>query len=190
MHQQYVPNERVTRRCAKLWRREIEAGSHDAGDGMINAFARMLKAKKAPPTKEQLDAFEKELAERLMQPVHSDDGEHSYYRASVGTDYHPDQILSEALTAAGLGDGSLDVPVKSHSYLDAGYVRAGFGYRAFGAYHYILTDTLWMVTTLSGTTEEIETLKKIVLEGRLPEIRVEDDDCNLVSNLKQPKRSS
>lgn len=45
----------------------------------------------------------------------------------ITTDYHPDQLLSDALTAAGIADGEHRLPIKTEMAIEARKVRVAQG---------------------------------------------------------------
>ncbi len=105
---------------------------NDAGDWQINAVANWTGSVLDKPRPEQAERFRTALiclmAARFAETWRENEpGWASYYR-TVGTDYHPDAILSAALDFAGVTGGSLTLPIKTLMWVNPGSVIVRPGY--------------------------------------------------------------
>jgi hypothetical protein len=80
----------------------------------------------------------------------------------LGTDYDPDLALWAAGLKAGLPRAQF--PIKTRMFIEMTYISFRQGYGDEGVYYYPLPDNQWLVTSLSGSAEDIENLKKLALE--------------------------
>ena len=120
-----------------------DLGARDAAERDLTAAARAGSAVlRQRFTDEQVDAFRRQLAERIEQHLikwesyphegawdPSDPRRASALRA-IGCDYGPDEVLTEAAELAGLALKMFDLPMKSVMWIDPGEVKVSAGYGA------------------------------------------------------------
>jgi len=120
-------NKATAQKAAKWWADQLRGNAKlDNGDretgGMASLFGIMLQqAEKTKQSTEQVDAFEKSLADVLLkeQP-----------RWGFGVDYHPDAILEAAAQSASLNLGMCTLPWKTTMFIDGEKVTVRCGYGA------------------------------------------------------------
>src|SRR5574343_1437711 len=103
---------------AKWWADKLRNGAKmDSGDRWINAVASFLR-KPQTLSGESIDIFERILVGIILhrQPMH------------IGVDYHPDEILSDALKMAKID--SAELPWKTSMWIDGDTVKVRYGYGA------------------------------------------------------------
>jgi len=124
--------------AAKWWADQLrDTPKHDNGDAFQSAFATVTASMLKRPTSEQVERFETELATALSSALgfsgdswREDDPMWASGARVIGVDYHPDQILEDALNAAGIGDGFCLLPFKTLMWIDPNSVNVAQGYGA------------------------------------------------------------
>ena len=168
----YQPNPRLCRMAARLWREKMEAPEFNqlgrprcgsADEVLAEMFSQVLTMKiTAGTSARQLDRFEEELTTLLLTPYpFRGRGESAYldtleWVSSLSTDYGPDFFLASAGERAGLPEAQF--PIKSTMQLGRGHLCAAFGYGEMLRYYYPLPNARWLVTSLHGAPEDVETL--------------------------------
>jgi len=116
---------------------------NSAPEDRLNMGIAASMAKQIPSnaTPERLDAFADALRRRLPGEAHGD-------YISVGVDYGPDKILSDAAEDAGL---DMQFPWKTQMWISHGTVSVSAGYGAPQVFHHPMADGRWLVTTLYGS---------------------------------------
>ena len=120
----------TAQKAAKWWADQLrDTAPLDNGDtsfngAMLSVMAMMLQSvEKAKQTTDQIDAFERELANVIEQ---QDD----QYYVSVSVDYHPDRILQCAAQKAGINLGMTTLPWKTSMSIKQDVVMVSCGYGA------------------------------------------------------------
>lgn len=131
---------REARTAAHWWADHLTADQTiRTGDAMNEAFAMYARSKQAPPTPEQVEAFRESLEQGILAMLR--DPFNAWAKAveqgpqwgsalrTIGVDYHPDRILSDALDAAELPDGArLLLPMKTVMWVNPGIVKVAAGH--------------------------------------------------------------
>jgi len=117
----------TAQKAAKWWADQLRGtarldnGDHSQQGAMTAILASICQeAEKEHQTPEQIDAFEKELAQDIVG--YNDE----YFTISV--DYHPDHILILAAEGAGITLGMTTLPWKTHMIFDKGTIKVACGY--------------------------------------------------------------
>lgn len=128
------------RTAARWWADHLTADQTiRTGDAMNEAFAMFARSKQTPPTPEQAEAFRESLQHGILamlrDPMNAwtkavDQGPQwgSAFR-TIAVDYKPDQLLRDALAAAGLPSGAqLLLPMKTVMWVNPGIVKVAAGH--------------------------------------------------------------
>lgn len=174
----YAPTERTADRAVELWKRMLHSPKYDnvgdTGSPKERATQRMASMLAATipsnATEDVLDAFGVELKRLLL-----DDSLSVYSRSSLGVDYGPDKLLSDAAAVAGL---KMEFPWKTNMSICCAYVSVSSGYGAECVYHYPLDDGRWLVTTLNGS--DISKVIEYAIGGA-PTFDIEDNLCEAIA---------
>lgn len=120
--------EKTALKAAKWWADQLRSpakldnGDESLSGAMTFALATMLQeSERKGLQNDKIDAFEKELA--IMLQTKGD-------KFILGVDYHPDKILHDAGTAAGLDLGMTGLPWKTVMWIDNNTVTVKCGYGA------------------------------------------------------------
>jgi hypothetical protein len=175
MFKEYEPNPIIVLRACQLWSDALAKPKYDNGDPSFTGFMTKSLVESLPSnaSEEILFHFRKELAGILNVKwkyegslgnstlVESKEG---HYQDILGVDYGPDCVLRMAAERAGL---KMEFPWKSRMNLYADHLSCGWGYGAAWANHYPLdeTGTRWLVTSLTGSEEDIAKVIKSVNDG-------------------------
>lgn len=87
------------------------------------ALIAIARGQHPDPTREQIDLFERLLIANIRA-----DWRHAIDGTQVSIDYHPCRLLGDALYAAGIGGGDLQLPYKTVTQLVSYEVQAKNGY--------------------------------------------------------------
>jgi hypothetical protein len=200
MRNREYPSDEIIQRAAHLWAEMMRQPKFDNGDpSFAGAMTKVLhddvvaaQSAKVPDIEAAIGKFETELVVHLQtlrdkdgEPMSPEDaawdqkatnrreGEKATYwwRAILGVDYHPDLTLRYAAERAGLPSSLFSW--KTTMFMTTRYVSCSIGYGAPDEYHYPLGAGRWLITDLRCDGKDIEAVKAAVLDGRLPELRVE-----------------
>lgn len=119
--------QETANKAAKWWADQLRGHAKlDNGDNSETGFFGMAlgmilqEREKSKQSTEQMDKFEKELADALIRDNTS----------CFGVDYHPDYILELAAENAGLPLGMTTLPWKTTMWIDGDKVTVRCGYGA------------------------------------------------------------
>lgn len=117
--------EREIKIVAKWWADQLRGTPKmDNGDVIQSLVASWASSKVARPTAQQCEDFEKALIAVLTLKCEGVKWQ------NIGTDYHPDGWLQEALVIAGIKITGFLFPIKTMMQFEAGSVQVAEGYRA------------------------------------------------------------
>lgn len=183
----FVPDI-IIDRAVELWCRALRRPVFDNGDNSLNGLftaglGGMLQDQAIAKVDDYDAAIERfrEILSAKLKFLRDHNGEPDgtegkygpncyYFRRTLGTDYHPEPILADAATEAGVPHRAFSVKSTVHFFGD-NYVSASFGYGAPDQYHYPLSDGSWLICQLTGN--DMPTIIKAVEAGLLPEFTVE-----------------
>lgn len=157
------PDPILVDRAVQLFVDACRTPKHDNGDTSLNGFMVSALASLAPnnATDELLLAFAAELRKRLLTP-----NESGYYRDELKVDYHPGAVVGDAADAVGL---EMAFPIKTSIVIFGGCVRSQIGSSGPYQWHYQIDDGRWLVSSLQGDADDIDTIKQLVRDGILDE---------------------
>tara|TARA_R110002096_G_scaffold66682_2_gene162194 strand:- start:22071 stop:22490 length:420 start_codon:yes stop_codon:yes gene_type:complete len=118
------------------------------------------------PEEDKLEKFGELLVDAIMTP--SEDSPDYYPNTTLGSDYGPDRVLSDAAEAAGL---KCQFPWKTTMWVYGDSVSVSYGYGTEAERHYLLENGNWLITTLCGS--DIDKIKKFAVDSTLPEFNIE-----------------
>ncbi len=132
----------LSEHASEWWVKKMQAPVFDNGaNDSANMMAQLLAtlSHKAEPNEKVLK-FKEALKGLITKELGSESG--SLYGTSLGVDYHPDNILSKALSKAGIDDNMSTLPWKTHMSINDGKIEAHSGYGAPREAVYELPDDL------------------------------------------------
>lgn len=155
--ERYTPSPVTARRAADLWRRMVESPIFDNGDRSEQGFFCKAMAESIPTESDEakLDAFRDRLEAALL-----DESIRPYDRSGLHVDYHPDEILAQAAEGT-----KIRFPCKTNMWVYNDHIGVSAGYGAETVNHYPLSEGRWLITTLSGSTEEMAKVIQLVEGG-------------------------
>ncbi len=174
-------------RAVLLWQRALIGGEWDNGDAQSRMIHSMFSRPDPDDFQDRVLKWGELLSARL-KTLRDKDGEEmpeeewfEYYKGNtetiyrvehdLRTDYDPCRVMAWAAEQAGIP--SRRFPAKSStSFWMLDHVSASFGYGAKEENHYPLPDGRWLITDLRGPVD-IQIIAAAVMDGRLPELRVE-----------------
>lgn len=116
-------NRQMAKLTAKWWRNKLEFNQHDNGERDLgNLMAAMLAdtlAANNTPTADQLDAFEENLTELIM--------EYDGNTLLLNCDYNPCKMLYDAAISVGIDSSVFPWKTNSHTTKDEVKVSDGYG---------------------------------------------------------------
>lgn len=178
----------IIERAVEIWCRMLANPRFDNGDQSDNGGMAMAlhvinashDLDKVNDFGQRLGAFRRVLTERLKW-LRDHEGEQTGKRLSYGpeivrceytlsTDYHPEKLLAEAATEAGIPHSAFSWKTDV-SFYSPTHVSVKAGYAAQDVNHYPLPSGGWLITRLRG--EDMSAIIGAVEDGRLPELTVE-----------------
>lgn len=120
----------LSEHASEWWVKKLQAPVFDNGaTDQANIMAQLLATlnHKAEPAEKVLK-FKETLKGIITKSLSSD--RNSLYGMSFGVDYHPDRILAEALSKAGIEDNMSCLPWKTNMSILDGKIEARSGYGA------------------------------------------------------------
>jgi hypothetical protein len=166
----YTPDERVIDRVVSLWIGALRDPKYDNGDttGGSAISAAVVSCRSKNNDDATLARFGAELKKRLMNqfttPPSREGGEpYTRWITSLGVDYGPDAVLSEAAKAAGL---KMEFPWKTRMSFSTDNVNFREGYGALDVFHYPMPEGGWLTTTLSGSKEDVAALVRYAADAQ------------------------
>ncbi len=119
--------------AAKWWADQLRITTkQDNGDALCNALVGLIP--RDPPDPLKVNAFERELADRLpgylARGWDVDNPMRGSALRTLGCDYGPGELLAEAAEASGIKPMCPPFPMKTVMWIDPDGVKVGHGYRA------------------------------------------------------------
>jgi len=121
----FTPTQEQIDAACDWWADRIVEARHDNGDpsGFAGFLADVATMSAPEPTHYQLATFKAALASNILVAPGNGFGIH------IGSDYHPDEVIANAMTVAGIDH--IRCPWKSGMWIKSdGTVEAKCGYRA------------------------------------------------------------
>lgn len=155
----FKPNPVMVKRACYLWGEIVKAPTYkmthagsSKGENLTEMFSSGLNSMlQKPVTEAQIKIFKKKLFTTLTTK-----NERGRYESSLHVDYGPDEILFNAIELAKISKSNLSIKTNMHVNTDCVMVSEGYG--APYIYHYQMPSGRWLVTSLNGLKEEIESL--------------------------------
>lgn len=172
-------SDRLIERAVELWCRKLRDPIFDNGDPTgAGGMTAVIGAVIIQNDKSNLGDIEKSIAvfrEFLtteLKRLRDNPGKGEYFRNWLDVDYGPCGVLAKAADKAGIPYSQFSI--KSCVGVFSNRVAVSWGYGACEIKHYPLADNRWLLTTLSGSEEDMQKIKTDAMGANLFNWEIED----------------
>ncbi len=162
--------DKIIKKAVDLWCKQLLSPFFDNGDnsfiGMMGQALATMKIEadrsKIEDMERRIEVFREALTEELFR-LRDCPEQDEYFQTWLYVDYHPCPLLAMAADKDRIPHSQFSC--KSNVHIRPKFIASRFGYGADYLYHYPLEDGRWLVTTITGSDDEMSKIFNHVLNG-------------------------